>query len=646
MKAFRTLRSLYRATLEQQYLKSLEPFSYDEPLEGRNIRLVQLLEVEAGRPIQCKLVHRPLDRDTQYQALSYVWGNSGVKESIDCNGRRLEVTANLHAALIQLCAFNEIRENSLVWIDAICIDQGNITEKTAQIKMMREIYAQASYTIIWLGERFGPSGDDLVEGAQLMKKIYVAIAEEESTEKQIEIAHQLINGDGEDPFQNSLEIWKVLMRDWFGRIWVVQEFVASSACLVYIGQIIVSPGIIFQVANILCLSEHWGIAMAPYARQLTRANPLILNASFFWSLRNRCRPPNRMKLHDLVRETMTYNATVPHDGIFALVGLACDVGPEFIDYSLAIRTVYINIAKNALRSSERGDLSALDFLTCVRGDSDEDETVDPKLPSWAPNLRRFDLHKALTFRPLASTTPSLIGKAIPGPFTVSFGLDESLQLKAAFLDTVATVLDAGAYSNALSTSMNPDVYEVYCSSLKNWEVRAHNLAMSLERYPTGEDLSIVYPKTLSFDYRARNQTSDGRAAGYAEDYALFQELLDLLPKLRHRQEMRTEPQTPDIIALDTHIDEVSASCRSFVETFDLHSAGRCLATTKNGFIGWVPEGAQQGDDICMFQWSLTPFVVRKLDRGYCLIGACFVEALMKTENLSFLYKEGRDIKIF
>lgn len=92
---------------------------------------MQLLDAEAGKPIQYKLVRHSLDSDVKYQALSYVWGDSGEKRTIACDDRRLEVTASLHDALIQLCANNGIRENSLVWIDAICIDQGNVIEKTA-----------------------------------------------------------------------------------------------------------------------------------------------------------------------------------------------------------------------------------------------------------------------------------------------------------------------------------------------------------------------------------------------------------------------------------------------------------------------------------------------------------------------------------
>jgi hypothetical protein len=178
----------------------------------------------------------------------------------------------------------------------------------------------------------------------------------------MEIADRVINDEGENLDQNSLEIWKVLMREWFGRIWVVQEFVASSSCLVYIGPIIVSPGIIFQVVNILRFSVS-GV-MSSYSGQLAPLNPTVLNAGLFWNLKNWYQSPHRLKIHELVVKTTTFDATVPVDGIFALFGLA------------SVRTVSINIAKNALMSFKKGYLSAFDFLTFMRQASRETHFVN------------------------------------------------------------------------------------------------------------------------------------------------------------------------------------------------------------------------------------------------------------------------------
>jgi hypothetical protein len=40
-----------------------------------------------------------------------------------------------------------------LWIDAVCINQQDVTERSEQVKMMREIYERATEVIVWLGEQ-------------------------------------------------------------------------------------------------------------------------------------------------------------------------------------------------------------------------------------------------------------------------------------------------------------------------------------------------------------------------------------------------------------------------------------------------------------------------------------------------------------
>ena len=38
-----------------------------------------------------------------------------------------------------------------IWIDALCINQDNLSERAAQVKIMNRIYSGAQMTTIWLG---------------------------------------------------------------------------------------------------------------------------------------------------------------------------------------------------------------------------------------------------------------------------------------------------------------------------------------------------------------------------------------------------------------------------------------------------------------------------------------------------------------
>lgn len=118
----------------------------------RNIRLLRLLPGKPeDRQIRCQLHECSLlDAAGHYKALSYVWGNDvpDDEQVVYCNDVLVHVTLNLYSAL------HNLRDTTTVltiWVDSLCIDQGNERERTRQVRMMREIYSNSKEVIIWLG---------------------------------------------------------------------------------------------------------------------------------------------------------------------------------------------------------------------------------------------------------------------------------------------------------------------------------------------------------------------------------------------------------------------------------------------------------------------------------------------------------------
>ena len=130
------------------------------PLDStkREIRLVTLKAGAEPDQLACQLMSVSLNGSTSYYALSYVWGDPNDRESIFLNGHAFEVTHNLAIALRYL---RNPRDDRVFWIDAICIDQRNLDERSAQVRIMKDIYQSAEKVVSWLGER-----DDSSEAAQ------------------------------------------------------------------------------------------------------------------------------------------------------------------------------------------------------------------------------------------------------------------------------------------------------------------------------------------------------------------------------------------------------------------------------------------------------------------------------------------------
>ena len=73
-----------------------------------------------------------------YEALSYTWGTDRSQEiALLPIGERASITANCAIALRVL---RYKPGPTILWVDAICIDQSNVVERSAQIGLMSRIY--------------------------------------------------------------------------------------------------------------------------------------------------------------------------------------------------------------------------------------------------------------------------------------------------------------------------------------------------------------------------------------------------------------------------------------------------------------------------------------------------------------------------
>ena len=241
-----------------------QPFHYAGPQSPGHIRLLRRLApvraAKTGKPmLSFELlddVRLPTgspdapaaeDGETAYSALSYVWGDESNKIPVLVNGRVFGITRNLHAALTHLADEHAARP---LWVDALCIDQGNEAEKLDQIEQMGDVYAGAATVLVFLGP--GTAGSDAAMdqlrevGAEARRRGSDAMAfgdiaqwpefldhPDRDTIKAVSarleelgdrfggagwLAHRRFRGR---------QIFDLLDRPWFSRVWVVQELLMA-----------------------------------------------------------------------------------------------------------------------------------------------------------------------------------------------------------------------------------------------------------------------------------------------------------------------------------------------------------------------------------------------------------------------------------
>lgn len=145
-----------------------EGFKYDPLPDSRSFRLIKEITSNAtGSHLSCVLESFSVDACPSYGCLSYTWGpaltsDSETDGSTDTARYELIVRAQEAAGILSirenlsdfLCQLSSssFGPTQYMWIDAICIDQDNMRERSTQVSMMDSIYSGAEKVIVWLGK--------------------------------------------------------------------------------------------------------------------------------------------------------------------------------------------------------------------------------------------------------------------------------------------------------------------------------------------------------------------------------------------------------------------------------------------------------------------------------------------------------------
>ncbi|KAG7284532.1 hypothetical protein NEMBOFW57_010907 [Staphylotrichum longicolle] len=243
----------------------------------------------------------------RYVALSYVWGDAtAARREIIVNGEPAFITENLHAALTHMLGLQGLLASLLgeceLWVDAVCINQQDATEKFKQVAHMKAVFANAQWVVAWMG--LAADGSD-----ELLR----ALNETGS------VATTAEGGSGqlEEPSFCPKALHAFLAREWWTRMWTFQEFMVPFMLWFVCGHSYAHSYDIFGALN-KAMSyldrTYYYIFETEFSNLLAwRMHMLLLHERFM--------EEKELPLLDLIEATKDAKCTDPRDRIFALLGL-------------------------------------------------------------------------------------------------------------------------------------------------------------------------------------------------------------------------------------------------------------------------------------------------------------------------------------
>ena len=437
-----------RCSLDQ----SMQAKELYTPLTNWQIRILALLPGSPDENISVELFVATLLQDSgcialggktkiEYEALSYCWGEPRFDHELDCNGVCYPITEHLYTALSYLRMEHGVR---YLWIDALCINQHNLAERSTQVAKMLSIYQHARQVPVWLGpsgnntglvwsytDRARQAGEVIAWRLQDDGSLSQPRNERTYGEKELNEAHALeIRRSVDDLNSPSLPseagevricrdhsqalisgLYDLLTRPWYHRLWVIQEIWAARRIQMVSGTHEFNWHLLCQAARVLVptLEQVFDSFQDPFETFEigSQEEKLTKNRSDF----------EVDDLLSVLQRTSSSTCSDPRDQVYAILGmtkvkhgtpesLLSETKPCFpVDYGRSVRDVYIDVIRYCLEASK--DLRILEDVANARSRNKSDHIMGHPLekeclPSWCPNWSvawRFQKTHQILLRP-------------------------------------------------------------------------------------------------------------------------------------------------------------------------------------------------------------------------------------------------------
>jgi hypothetical protein len=653
--------------------------------------------------VEVEIIHQSLADNPAYEALSYVWGDPTVTEDIQIitppraalgnqsieaqkaaqgspidpimpnrhkgdaavsadhsphdenhSTKICKATTNLKSALQHLRNFTKPR---VIWVDAICINQQDDAERGHQVRQMDQIYRKCSRVCIWLGDAEADSDLAMELINSITESCQAAMRDNPHKEVTYSgtfapVAEQFYKD--ESFAQHFRALLSLIIRPWFGRLWVVQEVVLSTRRIVLCGNHQADWGSFFNIFLFLFLharsastlegsyrtsldiifhrlpiavEERWRKSVTIFMRLGTMA----IN----WAEYS---PP--VLLREALLELRGRSMTDKRDAVYAILSLASDITPMDLDinYRLDRLEVFKMATRKMIEQSKCLDILC-DAPTCVHG-----EIVSL---SWLPRFDDQELPcgcrsfagSILTFHGTRNRSPSYQGTAIKPVYLASQGrkveailFTEEGQLitDGIIMDRVHVVMQRPIWTPVLNDEPELTVPKEWFSLALHSDIQGkttHHQETSVGSELDPQKFEALWRTMIA----NRESSASCEPAAFQKGEVLEKWLLE-----NNQCDLVVPPN--EAFGLNAQSTLLRLKQRLYVTL--MYST--TLIVTEGGLLGLARGSVAPGDQVCILLGCSVPAILRQVPNiereKYILISESYIHGMMDGEAIDKLDK--------
>ncbi|KAF2019183.1 HET-domain-containing protein [Aaosphaeria arxii CBS 175.79] len=602
-------------------MSTAPPYDY-QPLRGDQcIRLLFLMPGELEDPLVIHLLSVPLREAPSFEALSYTWGTPEDTLDISCGPRGgiVSIRPNLRDALQYLRLPHDIKK---LWVDALCINQEDIEERSSQVAMMASIYWHASQVVVWLG-----LDDECVPASDVFDLIRTTsdhawnLHKEHGSFGEIPYFHQTdLEQLDEDRWNNLATFFNT--RQWFQRGWVIQEL-----------------GLAYN-ARFLCSQEELSfVDYLPFVRWLVTKASIILER-FDFSLESQyltvgfwlsTRTPEgiaHMSFREVLRLTCSIQCSQPHDYVYAFLGHPSayeaypgDTEPfekyeetlagknrrciAIPDYTKPAERVFAQVVRDIILHD--CDLKMLSHVF------HSEQTIQDCYASWTPRWHSIPEKFALGLRSrYKASNDSVLTLHFENDHMILLG--HPIDVVAYKILVTVDVEDMVLVINGSRGSPMRDGLESLWNTVRfrNWQNKSNQ---KLGR--------IDFLHALTAGYLDSESVDDSEIAErFKRSVAAYQ-----LLHIGKRERPLSDEETKD---LERRAE--GGVVEDFLLAISLIMEHHTFVVTRSGRVGWCPLLTKPGDELVLVAGGNVPLTLRKSRTGnHRLVGESYIQGAMKGE---------------